>query len=355
MQDLEPEGRAGDGATRTLLIASTLAAVAAVVGVAIVVDAGPRDEKHPVAVELPRQVEQPEELGDVRWRRGFATAQAEARKSGKPMLVLFDEVPGCHTVKTYGARVLRHPLIVEAAETHFVPVVVYNNVEGDDREILNSFGEPTWNNPVVRIMTPDRKELVPRVAGDYTTAGLATAMSTALGKSSPKWLQLFAEQSGAQRAGTRKATFAMYCFWSGEAHLGQKAGVVGTRTGFADGHEVVEVEYDPAAVSHAELASYAEKAKIRPLDAKEIRPSSKDDRYRLRHTAWKHVPMLGIQASRANAAISRREDPAVYFSPRQRRFAQLAALHPDAGWPDDMGLGTFSSSWAQALLASAAE
>ena len=31
-----------------------------------------------------------------------------SRGSGKPMLVLFDEVPGCHTVLTYGRGVLSH-------------------------------------------------------------------------------------------------------------------------------------------------------------------------------------------------------------------------------------------------------
>lgn len=342
--------------TRTLLVGSALAAVVAVVGVAIVVNAGPKDEKLPVAADLPLQVDQPEELGDVRWVRGFAKAQEASRKSGKPMLVLFDEVPGCHTVKTYGKRVLRHPLIVEAAETHFVPVVVYNNVEGDDREVLESFGEPTWNNPVVRIMTADRKELVPRVNGDYTTAGLASAMTAALGKGAPDWLRLFADEARARRAGTRKATYSMYCFWTGEAHMGQKPGVVGTRTGFAGGREVVEIEYDPTVVDETALASHARKADITPFATNEIRPSRKDDRYRLRHTAYKHVPMLGIQASKANAAIARREDPSRYFSPRQRRFAQLAALSPDAGWPDDMGQGVFTASWGQALgAASAAE
>jgi hypothetical protein len=36
----------------------------------------------------------PVELGLVHWRRGFDEAAAEARAAGKPLLVLFDEVPG---------------------------------------------------------------------------------------------------------------------------------------------------------------------------------------------------------------------------------------------------------------------
>ena len=36
----------------------------------------------------------PVELGLVEWRRGFDAAAAEARAAGRPLLVLFDEVPG---------------------------------------------------------------------------------------------------------------------------------------------------------------------------------------------------------------------------------------------------------------------
>lgn len=36
----------------------------------------------------------PVELGLVEWRRGFDAAAAESRDLGRPLLVLFDEVPG---------------------------------------------------------------------------------------------------------------------------------------------------------------------------------------------------------------------------------------------------------------------
>ena len=38
--------------------------------------------------------EQPRELGKVRWERDFAAAKASAKRAKKPLLVLFDEVPG---------------------------------------------------------------------------------------------------------------------------------------------------------------------------------------------------------------------------------------------------------------------
>ncbi len=89
----------------------------------------------------------PEELGAVHWLRSFKTAQAESKRQQKPILVLFQEVPGCATCTRYGNQVLRHPLLVDAIESLFVPVAIYNNTPGDDAETLHSFGEPAWNNP----------------------------------------------------------------------------------------------------------------------------------------------------------------------------------------------------------------
>lgn len=48
----------------------------------------------PWSVLLAPSPEQPSELGQVSWRRGYPEAAAEAAASGRPLLVLFDEVPG---------------------------------------------------------------------------------------------------------------------------------------------------------------------------------------------------------------------------------------------------------------------
>ena len=69
---------------------------------------------------------QPVEVGVVRWQRDFDAALAKSRTSQKPVLVLFQEVPGCAGCQTFGKTVLSNPLLVEAIETEFVPVVVYN-------------------------------------------------------------------------------------------------------------------------------------------------------------------------------------------------------------------------------------
>ena len=50
------------------------------------------------------------------------------------------------------------------------------------------------------------------------------------------------------------ATFSMYCYWTGEATVGRVPGVVASRIGHLDGHEVVEVTYDSGRTGVGELA-----------------------------------------------------------------------------------------------------
>ena len=49
------------------------------------------------------------------------------------------------------------------------------------------------------------------------------------------------------------ATFAMYCYWTGEATLGRVDGVVASRIGHWAGREIVQVDFDPAKTDLSEL------------------------------------------------------------------------------------------------------
>ena len=40
------------------------------------------------------QIDQPQELGAIAWTRDFEAGRAAVEKNGKPMLLLFQEVPG---------------------------------------------------------------------------------------------------------------------------------------------------------------------------------------------------------------------------------------------------------------------
>ena len=299
------------------------------------------------------------ELGDVSWSRNYETARKRARAENKPLLILFDEVPGCQTCVRYGQAVLNHPLVVEAAETLFVPVAIYNNLGGSDRTVLERYKEPTWNNPVVRIVSAEEKGLASRIAGDYSIGGLVHGMVAALetsGHEVPEYLRILAAEHLPLDNPTARAAFAMPCFWTGEVCLGDLEGIVSTRTGFLEGHEVVEVEYDPRRLSYASLVRHGrEKGCIsqafarttEELDAarsevadhavkstKRVRGSSKDDKYQLRHSTWRFVPMTELQATRANHLIGRGRDPEAVFSPQQIALHRMIVQNPKEGWRD---------------------
>ena len=113
----------------------------------------------------------------------------------------------------YGAQVLSHPFIVDAAENHFIPVCVYNNTSGDeDARVLKSFKEPAWNNPVVRIMDYRKGKLAERIGKEWTVHALSTAMVKALEKNKDKipiYLELLAEEQISRARGVETAVFGM--------------------------------------------------------------------------------------------------------------------------------------------------
>lgn len=320
--------------------------------------------------------ETPRELGQIEWIRGFDRGIDRAKLLDRPLLVLFQEVPGCHTCVTYGDKVLSHPLIVDAAEQLFVPVAVYNNITGDDERVLNSFKEPSWNNPVVRIIDTDRKELATRLADDYSVGGLANAMVTALqkaGQGVPPYLELLAAEE-TQQDNFERATFAMHCFWVGEATLGKMPGVVLTEPGFLDGQEVVEVTFDPSKLSYEALLKLAQKQQCATTvytrsDAQQstagnilgdsavrtddtIRPDSQP-KYYLAQSELRFVPMTSAQASKVNAAIGGKGNPAFFLAQNQRQLWTLVKRHPDAGWPVALGNDDLVSAWRAAKAAAA--
>ena len=315
----------------------------------------------------------PPELGRVAWLRGFDSAAAKAAAVKKPLLVLFQEVPGCHTCVTYGDQVLSHPLIVEAADSLFVPVAVYNNIKGDDERTLKYFKEPAWNNPVVRIMANDRTALVKRVAGDYTVGGIATAMVQGLGKHGqrvPSYLRLLAEESAARQLGVQRATFAMHCFWEGECALGRLPGVVSTVPGFLGKDEVVELEFDPRVIKYQELLSKAKAmdcaSRVYSRDDAQQETASrlvgsdamrsddairvdKEPKYYMSQTVFKHLPMTALQAARVNAAIDRDQDPKRFLSPKQVELLGVIEAHRDTNWPVAIGAADFPRAWQVAV------
>ena len=133
------------------------------------------------------------------WERDFEGALEKSRRSGRPVLVLFQEVPGCSGCKEFGREVLTHPVIIASAENDFIPVLVYNNRPGRDAEILERYGEPAWNYQVIRFLDGSGRDIIPRRDRVWTVKGVARRMVDALeraGRDVPFDLRKLAEQSG---------------------------------------------------------------------------------------------------------------------------------------------------------------
>lgn len=269
----------------------------------------------------------PVELGDVHWLRSYDEAQARSKKEGKPILILFQEVPGCETCRNYGIDVLTHPLIVEAIETEFIPLAIHNNKGGHDAEILKRFQEPAWNNPVVRVVDSEGSNILPRLSGNYSTAGLTGLMTSALIKQkgkAPMYMQLLADELSAQQKMTSKATYSMYCFWTGEALFGKLNGVIRTTAGFEGGKEVVAVEYNPSIISKSELDKIAQSQKCAVSGGGSFRADA-TPKYYLSNSEYKVVPMTEIQKCRVNSALAEKQDPRAFLSARQIAFLKTSS------------------------------
>ena len=123
----------------------------------------------------------PVEVGNVQWGRDFDAALRMSADSGKPVLVLFQEVPGCSGVRQFGREVLTQPQLVRAIEEEFIPMLVYNNRSGGmDRELMKRYREPAWNFQVIRFLDAEGKDIIPRKDRVWTTRGVARRMTQAL-------------------------------------------------------------------------------------------------------------------------------------------------------------------------------
>lgn len=313
------------------------------------------------------------ELGTVRWFRGFDQARQRAERENKPLLVLFQEVPGCSTCIGYGDQVLSHPLIVEAIESYFVPLAVYNNISGDDKKTMQEFGEPAWNNPVVRIVSPDRKPLTRRLDGDYSQIGLVDAIVDALrarDEAISPYIHLLQKELSSQKRTVDQTTIVTSCFWAGEVAFASIDGIVSTRPGYLNGEEAVDVEFDPSIVSYKTLVEKAQgeycTKKIAARNEKQystakniqgttvvmasdhLRPDS-ENKYYLQHSDLRFLPMTEIQQLKVNAALFNDGDPLHYLSPQQITLYRYIKDHPGKSWKNRIGTSDFTSAWDETV------
>ncbi len=275
--------------------------------------------------------DQDKELGKVSWYRDYETALAVSKKTNKPVLILFQEVPGCATCRNYGHNVLSNPLMTEAIENEFIPLAIFNNKGGKDKKILDLYNEPTWNNPVVRIVNESGDNLVKRLASDYSAQGLYTSMVTALGdcgKEIPEYMKILGDElATSSRGASKDVYYSMYCFWTGEKTLGSQEGVLNTEAGFMKGKEVVKVTYNPREVSEEDLSIFANKNQMRLITKdNSYRSSPRDEDYYLQHTPFKYLPLTPLQRTKINAALGKGQKAEKYLSPKQREWLNSKTL-----------------------------
>jgi hypothetical protein len=287
----------------------------------------------------------PKELGDVHWLRDLEAGRARAHAERKPMLILFQEVPGCSNCTRYGSVTLSHPLIVEAIETYFVPVCIYNNEKGKDAEALQLFQEPAWNNPVVRIVNAENKDLTNRMANFRSQGQVVAGMVSVLKQQKtpiPEWLSLLNTEMEANEAGTQTATFSMHCFWVGEAECSTLPGVIATKAGFQDGKEVVQVQYDPTVTNEAQLAR---STRFTPCQKNSGFKMDREPKYYLSRTTWRFVPMTPLQATRANALAGKQADVREVLSPRQIALHDQILANSSKKWKNQLECTDFTAAW----------
>ena len=77
---------------------------------------------------------------------------------------------------------MSNPALISTIENDFIPLAIFNNKGGKDRKTLDVYKEPTWNNPVVRIVNAEGENLIPRIAGDYSKRKVALQLLYVLKK-----------------------------------------------------------------------------------------------------------------------------------------------------------------------------
>lgn len=254
----------------------------------------------------------PVEIGTVRWGRDLEVALASSAATGKPVLLLFQEVPGCSGCKEFGREVMSDPGVVKMIEENFVPLMIPNNQPGKDAEILKRFEEPAWNYQVVRFLDAAGEDLIPRKDRVWTKPELTTRMKEALAK------------AGRSVRTTERVAFSQHCFWTGEKMLGAIPGTIRTEAGFFDGREVTLVDYDPAVTPLPHLIQLAKQAGVadgiylttaeqaeaadqggfteaKQLDATYRTAPASDQKRQLRGTRFAGLDLTPEQATKINA------------------------------------------------------
>ncbi|MBL7711929.1 MAG: thioredoxin family protein [Chitinophagaceae bacterium] len=268
---------------------------------------------------------QPKELGKISWYRSHQAALDAAQREGKPVFLLFQEVPGCATCVGFGEELLSYPLLAEAIENEFIPLAIYNNAKGEEERILSLYHEAPWNNPVVHFVDGWGADTVPRLPNPWEPFLLLDRMTQALkvsGRKLPEYVALLAAEFKIKYGKSHTAYYETPCFWSGETSMIQHPAVLATEAGWIAGKEVVKVTFDPLAVSLQELSHFAGREHFKRVEKPGAYRKDVNPQYYLKGSVFRLLPLGISQRSRLNYAIPYAQNAESYLSPLQYALLQ---------------------------------
>ena len=278
------------------------------------------------AFSLEQSGKQDIEVGLVSWQRDFEKSLAKSKELKKPVLALFQEVPGCHGCQTFGKEVLSNKKLVKKIEDNFIPVLIYNNRGGKDSELLKRYKEPSWNYQVIRFLNSDGKDIIPRRDKVWSLAETNKRIDQALKVFQQKntaslaadpaargQLSQISNDTGANKAQSElsEVAFSQHCFWTGERKIGALDGVKKTEAGFYDGREVTRVWFDADKISAQTLGNKAKSFGVanktyevdKTFKSSYRKAPESDQKRQLRGTGIKTKDLNDFQATKVNAFI----------------------------------------------------
>jgi hypothetical protein len=312
--------------------------------------------------ELVSQKSRQREIGNLKFSfnaESWEQAKAESKRSNKAILILFHDTPVHHTGHSLES-VLSNPLLVEAVETNFITVLVPKRATNlAERALLNKYRIcGLKKTSVVRIVDHRGRDLAGKInrCDEWNLARAVGRALVAQGLKVPTYLKLLVQEM--DPAAERVSVFGMSSFWEGELAFAKCKGVVSTRAGWMGSKQSVEVTYNPKICSYSKLVQHAIKQNAADvmycvngrqmrIANREVRGACKDSimvgrihlletisvldadsKHYLSQTALLYVPLLRVQAVKANLLISQNDAKRCksFLSPRQRILWSEAEL-----------------------------
>ena len=214
---------------------------------------------------------------------------------------------------------------------------------------------------MVRYLDSSGQDVIKRQSRVWNVNPMAARMVAAL-KAAKQEVPPYLSDLGRDRSNLQQASFAMSCYWTGEARLGSIDGVMSTTSGWAGGREVVSLTYDPKLVKYSKLvetaqsfhcaskvfthtASQLETAKSLVGDRAEKFPGGarkaklSDQKYQLRTSRGvRSLPLTSYQSTKVNSFVrgSQRSKYLEFLSPRQKAMLGKIAQEFKSGGGDSL-------------------